>query len=179
MASTFTKGEKLQTVSWKVILPRMPAAENLPLDILFRVFRIPALRVEQALLNLPYISEACVLGVPHKEARAICGAIVRIRDSALATDGMLLAKIRADLKDSLPPYMLPAILSIMKGHDELPRTVSGKTIKKEALRKFLSHDDWSSTEGLPSGIEYYGCTMPKMVEAETKPWDWCGLQRAD
>ncbi|KAK5996460.1 hypothetical protein PT974_01794 [Cladobotryum mycophilum] len=57
-----------------------------PLVDFFRSFRIPALIVERSLMDLPYISEACVLGVPYYEAKNLCGAVVRLKGGYAAAD---------------------------------------------------------------------------------------------
>ncbi|KAK2865068.1 hypothetical protein FQN49_003946 [Arthroderma sp. PD_2] len=142
--------------------------------ILYHFFRISALTVESSLMDLPYISEACVLGAPHREARELCVAIVRVRCGEKTP-----AQIRSDLSRSLPPFMLPTALRILTAEEVLPRTVSDKPIKRRILEEYFGTTDWFSASNLPRGVGYWGLDQIDDVrEGETKSWDWCGLQFA-
>ncbi|KJZ72286.1 hypothetical protein HIM_08327 [Hirsutella minnesotensis 3608] len=146
--------------------------------ILFYGCRIPALRVETALTDLPYISDAHVLGVPDHEARELCGAVVRLRKGADQSSGSVsLARIRDDLSGSLPTYMLPLLLHILGDDEQVPHTVSQKPIKRRMRKMFFGVDDFWSPE-LPSpGVEFWD-DFSDQVKGEARPWDWSGLQRA-
>lgn len=135
--------------------------------------------MEQTLLDLPYISDACVLAVPDHEAKELCAAVVRLDEtSGVSTSDINLARIRTDAMNSLPIYMLPAILRILKDGEEIPRTISGKAVRKAICKEFLGTDKWWPHDNPPADVEYWG-NMPPIFEAETRPWDWCGVQRAD
>jgi malonyl-CoA/methylmalonyl-CoA synthetase len=128
--------------------------------------------VEQSLGSLPYVSEACVLAIPDHEARELCAAVIRTTRNS---EKINLARVRSDLKESLPTYMLPAILRILKDDEEIPRTVSGKAIKKTICKEFFATTDWWPHNNPPLDVEYCG-NMP-LVDGEMTPWDWSGTQR--
>ncbi|KAF4504454.1 hypothetical protein G6O67_007904 [Ophiocordyceps sinensis] len=114
----------------------------------FGLYRISTLTVESSLMNLPRISEACVVAVPDND-------------------------IRSDLRYSLAPYKLPTLLRILKDGEDLPRTVSGKPIKRQILNLYFGSTDGAQPKTDPPGVERCGW------EAAIKPWDFCGLQSAD
>jgi malonyl-CoA/methylmalonyl-CoA synthetase len=96
-------------------------------------------------MDLPYVANACVLGVPYHEARQLCGAVIQLRrDGALSNSQVNLARIRADLAGVLAAYMPPVVLRILRDGEQLPRTDSGKPIKQRILSEFL---------GRPSGSQ--------------------------
>lgn len=144
---------------------------------LFGVYRVPLQRVEQALAGLPYVSEACVLSLPDHESRELCAAIVRVAraDNAL-TEQIDLARIRSDLMESLPSYMLPAALRILQADEQIPRTVSGKAVKRAIRKDFFATTDWWPHNNPPSEVEYYG-NIPQIDQSSFRPWDWSGVQR--
>lgn len=75
-------------------------------------------------------------------------------------------------------YMLPAVLRILKKGEQLARTFTGKANKKLVKEEFFATTEWWPHESPPAEVEYWG-NMPRILEAETRPWDWCGVQRAD
>ncbi|KAM0461603.1 hypothetical protein ACHAPV_004311 [Trichoderma viride] len=152
--------------------------------ILFRHYRIPSVQVEVALTALPYVTEACVLGVPDNEAKEICAAVVRLTpeqeqlQSRHSEQTINLARLRKDTNEALPKYMLPVLVKVLGPGEEMPQTVSQKPIKSQIIKKYFGVDRSWSAENSISGVEYWG-SMPLPVEADTKMWDWLGLQRAD
>jgi malonyl-CoA/methylmalonyl-CoA synthetase len=137
--------------------------------------------VEASLMDLPYVADACVLGVPYHEARQLCGAVIKLRhdsgDGALPNSQVNLARIQADLAGVLAAYMLPVVLRILRDGEQLPRTDSGKPVKQRILREFLGTTKWFPAEDLPEDVEYCGC-MPVIDEGTIRPWDWGGMQVA-
>ena len=145
-------------------------------DIYFRFYRILSLVVETGILALPYVTDACVLGVPYRDTKQLCGAVVKIR-----TDGaeakVDLARIRADLAGSVAKYMLPVVLRVLGEDEQIPRTYSGKPIKKRILSEFLGTADWFPAEEVPEGVEYCGCGDPAAADSGTrKAWDFGGVR---
>lgn len=128
-------------------------------------------------MDLQYISEACVVAVPDTNAKQLCGAVVRLKRGNTQTGQITLARIRSDLQSSLAPFMLPTLLRILMGEEELPRTTSGKPIKRQILEIYFGSTDGSHAKNDLPGVER--CSRPMPGEAEIKPWDWCGLQCAD
>lgn len=84
-----------------------------------------------------------------------------------------LGLIRSDLEGSLPTYMMPTLLKVLKDEEELPCTVIGKPEKKEILRIYFGSENGVQVEDYPPEVE--SCPIPKPGEA-TKPWDWDGRQ---
>jgi malonyl-CoA/methylmalonyl-CoA synthetase len=92
-------------------------------------FKISGLDIETALLQLPYVREVAVVGVPDpiwgEAVAAIC-----VPESGREAD-LDLARLRTDLRSELAAYKLPQKLHIMK---ELPRNAMGK-VQKKSLRE--------------------------------------------
>ncbi|DAA77519.1 TPA_exp: Adenylate-forming enzyme AfeA [Trichophyton benhamiae CBS 112371] len=140
----------------------------------YAAFRFSTLAVEDSLTKLPYISEACVVAVPHRKLRQLCGAVVKLRpDTQLPSNTTTLGLIRSDLEGSLPTYMMPTLLKLLKDGEEWPSTVIGKPEKKEILRIYFGSTNGAPVENYPPEVE--SCPIPKPGEA-TKPWDWDGRQ---
>lgn len=126
------------------------------LDIAFANSRISALKVERHLMGLPYIAEACAVAVPVDENKQLCGAVVRLKDGTKTT----LTRIRADLQADLDATMLPTVLRHLPPHEELPRTATGKPIKRQVIEDFFYDGDcgrdFFSVANPPPGVEFYG-----------------------
>ncbi|CAM1509752.1 Fc.00g000870.m01.CDS01 [Cosmosporella sp. VM-42] len=146
--------------------------------VFFHGYRISTLRVQNSLTDLPYISDAYVVGVPDHEAKELCGAVLRIKKDAVNTEQVSLARIRLDLMGGLPTYMLPVLLRILSDEEDVPRTVSQKPIKKRILQELFGITDYWSVDNPNPKVESWG-NQPEQIQAKTRPWDWCGLQRAD
>ncbi|PIG79525.1 hypothetical protein AARAC_000449 [Aspergillus arachidicola] len=168
----FKTGDLAQDVNGEYVFTGRATSDY----IFYHGFRIATLPVENHLTDLPYVTEACVLGVPDHEAKQLCGAIIRC--SKDTSSQVSLHRVRSDLSKYLPTYMLPALLRVLKDTEEIPRTISQKPIKKLILRDFFGVTDYWSIENPTPGVETCG-NLPPQREATTRPWDWCGLQRAD
>lgn len=84
--------------------------------------------VENALLDLPAVQEAAVIGVPDEKWGETGRAFVGLFPEVSAVTG---SEIKDQLKERLASYKLPASVDVV---DELPRTTTGK-IQKHMLRK--------------------------------------------
>ncbi|KAM4055712.1 AMP-binding enzyme [Hirsutella rhossiliensis] len=142
--------------------------------LLCGVFRIPASTVESSLADLPYVAEACIVGVPDYAAIQLCGAVVRLRSQVESQ--ITLARIRCDLAASLAAYMLPTLLRVLKEDEELPRTASGKLLKRQILRDYFGNADGMPACRVPADVEQ--CARSRLIWEGSKPWDGSGLQRA-
>lgn len=123
-----------------------------------------------------------MLGIPHTVAKELCGAIVRFHpDYNTPPDQMTFAKIRSDLAETLPIYMIPTLLRILKDDETLPLTSIGKPIKNEIRRDFFKTTDWWSIENPPADVEYWSNKAVTVIGEKDlqRPWDWCGQQMAD
>ncbi|KAL7932159.1 adenylate-forming enzyme AfeA [Trichoderma chlorosporum] len=151
----------------------------------FLHFQIPTLKVEQALMKLPYISNACVLGIPYPRTTQLCGAAVHLRPD-MPAESISLKSIRFALRDFLPAYMQPFVLRIMKEDEVLHCTPSGKFLKKKILADYFGGGGWDSANKQPPGVELWD-SIPSVenwgrtpgMEGTHKAWDWGGLQHAD
>ncbi|KAJ5903493.1 hypothetical protein N7504_005876 [Penicillium tannophilum] len=146
--------------------------------VLFYGYRIPIVELEGSLIDLPYIKEAYVIGAPDHEAKELAAAIVRLKACTDNGEAITLKKIRKDLSATLATHKLPALLRILQDGEEIPRTAGGKSIKPGLLQKFFGIENiipkgysWPHTEFWGNGIE--------QGLRQTRPWDWCGLQRSD
>ena len=141
----------------------------------FGIFQFSTVVVERGLTDLPYISEACVIGVPNHETGQLCAAVVRLRCGKMPPGETPLGVIRSDLARTLPPFMLPVLLRILQDGEDLPRTISGKPIKRNILKDYFGIMDGTPAQRVPAGIQQWA--VPRRADGEYKPWDWCGLQR--
>lgn len=113
--------------------------------------------------ELPYIAEACVVAVPIHDAKQLCGAVVRLNGSVSAGE-ITLARIRYDLQGNLETGMLPTLLRPMTRGEELPRTATGKPVKRQVIEDFFYEGDcgrdWFAVDNPPLGVQCYG--LPDM-----------------
>ena len=72
--------------------------------------------------------------------------------------------------------MLPTVLSVLEHTQELPRTHSGKVMKKNVLRDCLGVIEWFSAEALAPGVEFWGSDLPQVESAGARMWDRGGMQ---
>ncbi len=84
--------------------------------------------VENALLDVPGVQEAAVIGVPDEKWGESGRAFVVLFPDVPNLTGQ---DIRDQLKERLASYKLPATVDVV---DELPRTTTGK-IQKHVLRE--------------------------------------------
>ncbi|OAQ98308.1 hypothetical protein LLEC1_03590 [Akanthomyces lecanii] len=156
----------------------------------------PTSAVERALLAIPEVLEACVIGVSVRARAQLCGAVIRLRTAAHGQAGLQevaarqpnasLRDIRNALRDSgrIPIHMHPVLLRVLEDEEVMPLTHSGKVAKGTALKQFFGGKDVSSTACLPEKVEvWHG--LPSSDEMGTikgdeaaKAWDWGGLQSA-
>jgi long-chain acyl-CoA synthetase len=93
--------------------------------------------VEEILYTHPAVSEAAVLGVPHPDLGEEVAALVVLRPGTNATP----EEIRAFVKERVAPYKYPRLMKLVK---ELPKSVTGKILKRE-----ISRDIFQSFNGKP------------------------------
>ena len=85
--------------------------------------------VEEALYTHPSVAEAAVVGLPDPVWGENVTAVVVLRPNTTATE----ADIIATARDRLAGYKKPKRVIFL---DELPKTVSGKIIKRELRDRF-------------------------------------------
>jgi amino acid adenylation domain-containing protein/non-ribosomal peptide synthase protein (TIGR01720 family) len=87
-------------------------------QVKIRGFRIELTEIENALLSLPMIQEACVTIVGQAKAPRLYSYLVLKQRGSITAAGVI-----HSLKNLLPDYMLPAGISFL---DALPATTNGK-----------------------------------------------------
>jgi malonyl-CoA/methylmalonyl-CoA synthetase len=118
-------------------------------------YKISALDIEREILSLPYISEVMVVGVTDEEFGQRVAAVLSLQEEELGCDffdshgdGTILLTIddlRRDLRKRLAGYKLPTLLKVVEG--DLPKTASGKVLKKVLGAKYFP-DDYESCPGV-------------------------------
>jgi len=90
--------------------------------------RISAKEVEEAILELPEVHEAAVVGVADEILGEKIAAFVALR----APDGCDSRVLLKELKRRLPPHKVPGVLEIL---DDLPKNESGKIMKRSLVQR--------------------------------------------
>jgi acetyl-CoA synthetase len=89
--------------------------------------------VEEAIMRHPGVAEAAVIGVPDEwKGEAIVGYVVASAGASLDA-----AAVRATVVDELGPTLRPRDIVIV---DELPKTQSGKIVRRLLRQKYLGKD---------------------------------------
>jgi long-chain acyl-CoA synthetase len=83
--------------------------------------------IEEVLYAHPAVREAAVVGVPHAELGEEVAAAVALKPDAVATED----ELRDFVKEQLAAYKYPRVVWFV---DELPKTATGKILKRELLR---------------------------------------------
>jgi long-chain acyl-CoA synthetase len=89
------------------------------------------IEVEEALAQHPAVEEVAVIGVPDERWGETVLAVVIPRDGAVTTAEELVAFAR----ERLAGYKLPRLVTFV---DELPRTPTGKVLKRELRQQFAA-----------------------------------------
>lgn len=100
-------------------------------------YKISAIEIERAILELPYIKEVAVIGVADEEYGQRVGAILVTKG---LEERLELGKLRKDLKEKLAKYKMPTLLRLVQ--DELPKGPTGKVQKKVLGEKFFPSLGW-------------------------------------
>lgn len=152
--------------------------------IRYRGLRVPILETEMQLLQLPFISEGCILPLPDPNYGQRVAALVRLRSPPILRFGECeeahtrsigkpyIQVLRCHLRASLPMFMLPTALRILKDGEEIPRTLSMKVIKGKAVEKYFLP---TKTSQLYNDVETWDPTKTEDIWPQ-KPWDWGGLR---
>lgn len=136
----------------------------------FHGFKIPVLEVEQAILELPMVSEACIVSVQDKDASTRVAALVRCREGLT---GVNLATIRESLAPKLLHYKLPTALRLLTDAEQMPLAVSGKVLRKRVVEQFFPITGHCQ---LPADVEVWDINDKKLNGGSRRAWDWAGLQ---
>ncbi|KAK2769728.1 hypothetical protein FQN53_005948 [Emmonsiellopsis sp. PD_33] len=131
--------------------------------------RVSILEVEQRLMCLPYLSEACVLAAPYRATREVVAAVVRpsweeeknsvdYREPKARCD-ITLERIRSDLSVSLAKYKLPAMLRVLQHDEDIPRTVSEKPVRRKVLEQYFKISGYIPADYEEQGVQMWGETF--------------------
>ncbi|KAK5996008.1 Acyl-CoA ligase oryP [Cladobotryum mycophilum] len=144
--------------------------------IKYRGMKVSIVETEMQLLQLPFISEGCILPVSHPSYGHIVAALIRLRDpkalhKTQTVENLDLTALRDVLRDKLPVFMLPTALRILEEGEEVPRTASLKVVRAKAAAEYfpLSNDG-----ELPSNVETTDLNDQEVWPQ--KAWDWGGLR---
>jgi malonyl-CoA/methylmalonyl-CoA synthetase len=100
-------------------------------------YKISAIEIERALMELPYVKEVAVIGVADDEYGQRVGAMLVTQGIQLT---LTLETLRKDLKDKLAKYKMPTLLRLFDG--ELPKGPTGKVQKKVLGETYFPSPGW-------------------------------------
>jgi long-chain acyl-CoA synthetase len=100
-------------------------------DLVIRAgYNVYPREIEEVMYQIPQILEVAVIGVPHDDLGQELAAMVVLKEGAeLDPDA-----IRDYVKERVAPYKYPRIIHIVS--DSLPKSGTGKILKKEIRKKF-------------------------------------------
>jgi malonyl-CoA/methylmalonyl-CoA synthetase len=104
-------------------------------------YKIGALEVERACMQMPYVREVAVMGVEDEEYGQRVAAAIVLDGNILST--LQLSSLRNDLRQLLPAYKLPTLLRIVER--ELPKGDTGKVQKRLLGPKLFPVPGWQKT----------------------------------
>ena len=93
-------------------------------------YRIGPFEIESVIMELPFVVECAITGVPDPIRGQIVKATVVLTEGTVPSDD-LKKQIQNYVKENTAPYKYPRVVEFV---DELPRTTNGK-VRRVALRK--------------------------------------------
>ncbi|HCG36111.1 MAG TPA: acyl-CoA synthetase, partial [Clostridiales bacterium] len=93
-------------------------------------YRIGPFEIESVLMELPYVLECAVTGVPDPVRGQVVKATIVLTKGTVGSDD-LIKEIKEYVKTHTAPYKYPRIVEFT---DELPKTISGK-IRRVDIRE--------------------------------------------
>ena len=88
--------------------------------------------VEEVLYQIPDVLEAAIFGVPHEDLGEEVAAVVFLKEGSTSDT----KAIQGYVKERVAPYKYPRIINVAV--DPLPKTGSGKILKKEVKKQYSS-----------------------------------------
>lgn len=139
----------------------------------FSGWKVFTLDVEDALLNIPHIAAAVVLGVDDDTVGQRVSALIvtkpQLEQSLPQKVSLATLRRTLALEQQLPVYKLPTLMRVLAPGEEIPRTNSGKVSKASARKKFFASDDLDSEK-----VEAWDLNR-KDEDLPTRAWDWAGI----
>lgn len=96
---------------------------------------IYCVEIEDALLSHPGIIDAAVIGIPDRILGELVGAVVQLKPGATLGEDEIIAHLRP----RLAPFKLPVRVDIRS--TDLPRTASGKVVKRQLREELAQRHD--------------------------------------
>lgn len=93
---------------------------------------VPIVYMENAISKLPYIEEVYVLPVTDKDVGSRVGVLARCSGCKLT-----LSRLREDIAEIVPAFMLPTALRVMRADEEIERVHSEKLARIPTVEKFF------------------------------------------
>ena len=93
-------------------------------------YRIGPFEIESVIMELPYVVECAITGVPDPIRGQVVKATVVLTEGTLPSEE-LKKEIQHYVKENTAPYKYPRVVEFVS---ELPRTTSGK-VRRVVLRK--------------------------------------------
>jgi long-chain acyl-CoA synthetase len=90
--------------------------------------------IEEVIYQIPEVSEAAVYGVPHPDLGEEIAAVVVPKEGARIDP----EEIKAYVKERVAPYKYPRMITVV--HEPLPKSGSGKILKKEIRKQHVAAD---------------------------------------
>lgn len=136
----------------------------------FYTYKVPRTTVESHLAALHYVAEGYIMPVSDPQCDTRTAALVRLCAGVGQID---LNTIRHDLSKRLPAYQLPTLLRILRGHEEVPRTWSGKVAMRKAIETFFAQDNNSRSHGKATEV----MDVSEFMRTKTaRLWDRAGMR---
>jgi acyl-CoA synthetase (AMP-forming)/AMP-acid ligase II len=129
---------------------------------------VPVIELETRLNEVHAVVEAYVVPIPDENYGYRVGVLIHF-DSEKASQVLGMQYIRSQLSDKVPMFMIPTALRVLAAGDTVPRTASGKLIRKAAAEKYFLRTDGP---GLADDVQVW---ILKAEELQArKAWDWGG-----
>jgi len=90
--------------------------------------------IEEVIYQIPEVSEVAVYGVPHPDLGEEIAAVVLPKEGASIDP----EEIKAYVKERVAPYKYPRIVTVVR--EPLPKSGSGKILKKEIRKQYIPAD---------------------------------------
>jgi long-chain acyl-CoA synthetase len=90
--------------------------------------------IEEVIYQIEEVSETAVYGIPHPDLGEEIAAVVVPKEGASIEP----EEIKAYVKERVAPYKYPRIIKVLS--EPLPKSGSGKILKKEIRKQFVDAD---------------------------------------